>query len=440
MATAPQNSSDVRDCSKHLQDGPIPRRKRQRRRDRVDRGLPPDKDLRDLASEYLTVQTKHWPKLVQAGLLPTIDDAVIDAMVEDFKLRHRTGQVDPEPLRRLLKYCLKLAGDYSRYSCDNSNPKSIIDQMVKALEKARQEDRFVPWQYVFADYSVSGLNTSRQGYASYKAVLQEKNHYIETTYIDDFTRASRDEVEWWKLAHLSRRLQKRMIGASDGFDLFAPNWDMMLSVYALLSRLFIKGLREKVKRGLRGAARRGGSLGVPSLGFTRTARRDEHGNIVCDRDGLPQHVPCIDPSTREDRKMLYELYVEKCWSPYRITKHFNALKVDGWDGWTELTIKRLLWSPTAIGMFIWNKTRREYNYEEQKWEDATAKVFQLHPKYGDPTTGEGHDRPLPPELKRRIMDYVERQYRADRNRFGERLRSETSFNALVRNEIRAGNL
>jgi len=58
-------------------------------------------------------------------------------------------------------------------------------------------------------------------------VLRDKNHFIETTYIDDFTRASRDEIEWWRLAQLSRRLQKRMIGASDGFDLSSPNWDMI---------------------------------------------------------------------------------------------------------------------------------------------------------------------------------------------------------------------
>jgi hypothetical protein len=52
---------------------------------------------------------------------------------------------------------------YMRYSCDNSSPVSIIDQMVNCLDKARQEDRFIPWAYVFCDYSVSGLDASRRG-------------------------------------------------------------------------------------------------------------------------------------------------------------------------------------------------------------------------------------------------------------------------------------
>ena len=367
MTHASNNSSDVRHDLTHDQDGPLPRGKRQRQRAKADRGLPPDKDLRDLASEYLKVQAKHWPKLVEAGLLPTIDDAVIDAMVEDFKLRHRTGQVDPEPLQRLLKHCPKLAGDYNRYSCDNSSPKSIVDQMVNSLDKSHQEDRFIPWQYIFADYSVSGLNPSRQGYSSYKAVLQDQTQFIETTYIDDFTRASRDEVEWWRLAYLLRRLQKRMIGAADGFDLSSPNWDMTISIYGLLSRLFIKGLREKVKRGIRGTARRGGCLGKLSLGFTRTVRRDIEGRSVRDKDGVPEYVPCIDPATRDARRLLYELFVEKCWSVCRITKHFNALKVEGWEGWTDGGIRKLLWSPSAIGVFVWDKTRREYDHEEEKW-------------------------------------------------------------------------
>jgi hypothetical protein len=151
--------------------------------------------LTRLAAEYLRLQRKHWPKLSRAGLLPDVSDLAVAAMVEDFKHRHRTGQVDPGPLRLLLMHCPKPGGSYNRYSCDNSSPRSILDQMANALEKARQEDRFVSWQYVFADYSVSGLNPSRQGYSSYKAVLGDEDHPIETTYIDDFTRASRDEVE-----------------------------------------------------------------------------------------------------------------------------------------------------------------------------------------------------------------------------------------------------
>ena len=127
-------------------------------------------------------------------------------MVEDFKERHRRGKVEVEAVCVFAKFCSKFGGNYNRFSCDNSSPLSIIDQMVNVLDKARAENRFIPWSYVFCDYSVTGLNPARQGYSSYKAIIGEEDHLIETTYIDDFTRASRDELEWWKLAHLSKRL------------------------------------------------------------------------------------------------------------------------------------------------------------------------------------------------------------------------------------------
>ena len=211
--------------------------------------------------------------LVHAGLLPQPTDDVIRAMVEDFKERHHGGKVQVEAIRAFVKFCLKFGGNYNRFSCDNSSPLSIIDQLVNALDKARSEDRFVPWAYVYADYSVTGLNPARQGYSSYKAILADENHRIETTYIDDFTRASRNELEWWKLAHLSKRLKKRMIGASDGFDVNSPDWDVKITIYGLVSRLFIKGLREKVRRGMKGAARRGTCLGKLPLGFTVSFRQ-----------------------------------------------------------------------------------------------------------------------------------------------------------------------
>ena len=91
---------------------------------------------------------------------------------------------------------------------------------------------------------------------------------------------------------------------------------------------------------------------------------------------LPRDLPyqkvlsaelCIDPATCEHRRLLHELFVHKGWSACRIAKDFNTLRVDDWDGWTERAIKKLLHSPTAIGVFIWNKTRREYDSESEKW-------------------------------------------------------------------------
>lgn len=350
----------------HITDQPLPRPRRKRRRSRSERGLPPDQELIALAKTYLELQHKLWPEMVKAGLLPEPVPEVLTEMVENFKSRHQTGRADATIVQCFKKYCVNLAGLYTRYSCDNSSATSILDQTVNCLRKAQQEGRFIPWENVFADYSVTGLDASRQGYTSYKAVLENEYHLVDTTYIDDFTRASRDEIEWWKLAALSKRLGKRLIGASDGFDLSDPNSELLITMYGLVSRFFIKGLREKVKRGMKWGARRGTTLGKLSLGFTRRVHHDEYGQISYRANGKPRTEVCIDPDTQEFRLLMFELFVHRNWSAYKIAQYFNQLKVDGWDNWTESAIKKLLKSATAIGVFIWNRTRREYDYEKER--------------------------------------------------------------------------
>ena len=345
---------------------PLPRPKRRPRRAKSDRGLPPDEELANLTRVYLDRQRRHWPEMVLAGLLPQPTDKVIRGMVEDFKKRHRGGKVEVAAVRGFAKFCSKFGGNYNRFSCDNSSPLSIIDQMVNALDKSRSETRFIPWAYVYSDYSVTGLDSFRQGYTSYKALLADKDHAIETTYIDEFSRASRDSLEWWKLAALSKRLRKRLIGASDGFDLDSESAEMQIGFYGLFSQLFIKQLREKVRRGMKGAARRGTCLGKLGLGFTRQICRDANGAIISRPDGLPRHKPCVDPATKPYRVEMFELFVQKNWSPCKIARRFNQLRVDGSNGWTGSSVKKLLAGIDAIGIFVWNRQRREYDYDQEK--------------------------------------------------------------------------
>jgi len=74
-------------------------------------------------------------------------------------------------------------------------------------------------------------------------------------------------------------------------------------------------------------------------------------------------------------------------------------------------------------------------------EDAAAAVWTAHAKFGGPEEckGESDDRPIPIQLKRRIIEYTERFY-TDPDELQRRVKNASSFNALVRSEIRSGNL
>jgi len=288
-------------------------------------------------------------------------------MVADFKRRHRGGDVDPSELMTMYNSVDKFAGNYNRFSCDRSSPASIVDQMTNCLKKAHEKGYFIPWQFVSCDYGVTGLTSGRHGYAAHKRLIANQQLPLEITLNDDFSRASRESIEWWKLAALSKRLGKNMLGASDGFDLNDPNSDVMITIYILLSRLFIKQLRQKVKRGMEGGHRRRHVLGRLPLGFTKRVKRDEDGAVVRDADGDPVSEICVDPRTKKLVRAIYRLFVVKKWSAYRTAKYLNKRAADDWDGWTESAVKKTLYNPANIGVFIWNRWTQIFDFEKQSF-------------------------------------------------------------------------
>ena len=100
----------------HRHDGALPRPQRKRKRNKDDRGLPPDKELVRLAQHYLAEQHRHWPELVAQGLLPEATPAVLAEMVQDFKARHRGEAVPKDAVGAFLRTVKLLAGLYGRYA------------------------------------------------------------------------------------------------------------------------------------------------------------------------------------------------------------------------------------------------------------------------------------------------------------------------------------
>ncbi len=72
-------------------------------------------------------------------------------------------------------------------------------------------------------------------------------------------------------------------------------------------------------------------------------------------------------------------------------------------------------------------------------DEVVKEIVKRHVVYGEPDGRSGDDRPLPWELKHRIVCYIESYYR-DPVSFTSLIENESSFNSLVRKEIRTGNL
>jgi hypothetical protein len=83
------------------------------------------------------------------------------------------------------------------------------------------------------------------------------------------------------------------------------------------------------------------------------------------------------------------------------------------------------------------------NDKGQSRERGAASVRTMFPIFGDPDDtrhAQGDDRPLPFELKERINVYIERRAREDSSSLKCDIAKHTTVNALVRHEIRCGNL
>jgi hypothetical protein len=75
--------------------------------------------------------------------------------------------------------------------------------------------------------------------------------------------------------------------------------------------------------------------------------------------------------------------------------------------------------------------------------EAGARVRTYYPTYGDPDDlpeASPEDNHLPPELKRRIDRYVQKRLEIDGDSLMKEMEASTTFNALVRKEIKNGKL
>jgi hypothetical protein len=118
---------------------------------------------------------------------------------------------------------------------------------------------------------------------------------------------------------------------------------------------------------MKGGARRGTVLGRLPLGFARSPLRDDRGELVLRANGLPKTVPCIDPKTVEYRPRMFDLFVDGKKAIAAVRKEFNKQQVDDWNAWCDTSIRKLLWSSSALGIFIYNQTRREFDFDQEKW-------------------------------------------------------------------------
>ncbi len=106
----------------------------------------------------------------------------------------------------------------------------------------------------------------------------------------------------------------------------------------------------------------------------------------------------------------------------------------------ELERKMMLKFDDIIKYSSYKRLRDEEDFNE---EEASKEVRKFHVIYGDPddtTHTVGDDRPLPEELKDRINIYIIKKSTTDREKYKKEIEGSSTLNALLRKEIKKGNI
>lgn len=114
---------------------------------------------------------------------------------------------------------------------------------------------------------------------------------------------------------------------------------MMLHVFGMFSQIFLRQLRDKVLRGMRGAAGRRTSVGRPPLGYGLSPKLDAQGRPVLNANGRPLREKRIHPPTMAYVEMARRMLLEEGASVDDVVREFNRLRVDGSNGWTDCSVR-----------------------------------------------------------------------------------------------------
>jgi DNA invertase Pin-like site-specific DNA recombinase len=324
--------------------------------------MPERQGLLDLARTYLEVQARLWPDLAGTAAVPAPDAATIAAMADDFERRFRQQLADVFRPGDTPHVWIALAVAYLRFSDENSNPRSLDQQLLNVLNRARRDGVFVPWHYVLADAAVSGTLACRTGYTLAKSLVERREESgVAWFLIDDLSRLSRNTIESLRLGELADETGVRVIGASDGFDSANPQSSLLLPVLGSMNEAFITQLRSKVKRGMDDAFRRGDNIQPPGVGYRLVEVKDADGNLVITHKGTIEKRAEIDPEAAAWIVRGAEMIAREGKSPIELARLFNEQKVGSRQTWSDNMIRKLYSRERLVGREVFRTTRQEKN-------------------------------------------------------------------------------
>ncbi len=326
-----------------------------------DRGLPEEQARHDLARTYLELQNQLWPELVGTGLLSPVSDEAVKNHADSFRESFVSGII--KVINIPVGLIIAIAAAYVRYSCDNSNPRSLAQQLRNILESAKKKGYFVPWAYVFGDAAISGTTSDRRGYQMCKELVRQPGIQLECLLVDEIGRANRNTIESLMLGRLVEHYNKRLVGVTDGLDSRQAQFQTQLVMFSLMQQLFVEWLREKVNRGMKDKFLLGGNIRPPALGYKIVQVKTPEGNLIIKSNGKIETERVIDEDDAAEVRQAFWRFAMEGWSLGRVARDFCSRCVGRSRSWDASNIIKMLERETYVGREHDGMTRKEMNPE-----------------------------------------------------------------------------
>ena len=247
---------------------------------------------------------------------------------------------------------------YARYSSDQQRATSIVDQIAVARSYAdRQGWTFLESQ-IYADAAISGASLEgRPGIQQLLSAAATTPRPFDVVLIDDTSRLARDTADAIRAVQQLTFCGVRVVFVSQGVDTASDQAETLVAVHGVVDQLYIKELKHKIKRGIKGQLERGFHTGAKTYGYRSVPVYDPSGRRDADGPVLVGKRREVVPAQAAVIQQIFHWYVAGISQP-QIVDHLKASATPSPRGtaWTKHHIRRILRNERYLGQQIWGQT------------------------------------------------------------------------------------
>lgn len=222
-------------------------------------------------------------------------------------------------------------------------------------------------EYIRRDEGISGAVLEGRDILSLVDAAKKEPSPFDCVLIDDTSRFGRDLTDVLKMSRVFKHHDVFLYFVTQRIDTRDEFSKKLQVLCGMEDEDFLDRLRQKVHRGMKGAAMRGHHTGGTHYGYRSVLifdpiRKDEHG-----RPAVAHVLLEIDPDEAKVVLMIYEMRANGT-SLLNITKHLNiqAIPAPRGAGWSYSTVRRMIRDELYRGFRRWNTTENDLDPESRK--------------------------------------------------------------------------